>query len=363
MTTLYKRDTKGNVRSWVTEVEDDQWRTLSGIHNGTLVTSGWRKSDAKNVGKANATTGHEQALAEALAKHNKQLEKEYFTNIEDIDSFNLFKPMLAADYAKLKKPLGFPVLAQPKLDGIRCIARADGLWSRSGKPHLAIPHIWEALKHVFIKKPALVLDGELYNHELKDDFNSIVSMVRKSKPTAADIKLSSELVQYHVYDLGTPDMPLGTRQHERVHALQHTRDCIQVVPNEFVSSQQALDDNYDSLMNNGYEGQMIRLVGSMYENKRSNNLLKRKEFVTDEFEVVEVLEGKGNWSGCAKKVVVKLQDGTTSEAGCRGTQAQMTALLNGAKPDWATVRYFGFTPDGKLRFGVMIDHGFGERKD
>ena len=35
MNKLYKRDTKGKVRSWVTEVEDDQWRTVAGIHNGT----------------------------------------------------------------------------------------------------------------------------------------------------------------------------------------------------------------------------------------------------------------------------------------------------------------------------------------
>jgi len=363
METLYKRDTKGNVRSWVTEVEDDQWRTVAGIHNGTLVTSGWRKSDAKNVGKANATTGHEQALAEALAKHNKQLEKEYFTNIEDIDNFHLFKPMLAADYAKLKKPVQFPVYSQPKLDGIRCIARRDGLWSRSGKQHISIPHIWEALAPLFEETPDLVLDGELYNHELKDDFNKIVSLVRKAKPSADDLVESKKLVQYHVYDIYEEDtFESRTRSYHDVVNILINDQCIQAVPTTIIDTQDQLNDTYGDYLENGYEGQMVRLDGQ-YENKRSKNLLKRKEFVTDEFEVVEVLEGKGNWSGCAKKVVVKLQDGTTSEAGCRGTQAQMATLLNGDKPDWATIRYFGFTPDGKLRFGVMIDHGFGERKD
>ena len=360
MNKLYKRDTKGKVRSWVTEVEDDQWRTIAGIHNGNLVTSGWRKSDAKNVGRSNETSGHEQALAESNAQHKKQLEKGYFTNVEDIDNFHLFKPMLAADYAKLKKPVQFPLYSQPKLDGIRCIARKDGLWSRSGKEITSIPHIWEALAYLFEESPDMVLDGELYNHELKDDFNKIVSLVRKVKPSADELSESKKLVQYHVYDI-CEEGSFESRD-KSYHDVVLNVNFVQAVPSTLIETQVELDDTYGEYLENGYEGQMVRLNGQ-YENKRSKNLLKRKEFVTDEFEVVEVLEGKGNWSGCAKKILIKLSDGTTCEAGCRGTQADMTKLLNGDKPDWATVRYFGLTPDGKLRFGVMIDHGFGDRED
>ena len=73
METLYKRDTKGKVRSWVTEVEDDQWRTIAGIHNGNLVTSGWRKSDAKNVGRSNETLLIEAVTAMLLQCLNAQI--------------------------------------------------------------------------------------------------------------------------------------------------------------------------------------------------------------------------------------------------------------------------------------------------
>ena len=361
MNTIYKRDSKGNVRSWVAEVEDDQWRTVAGLLDGNLVTSGWRKSDAKNIGKLNETTGHEQAIAESNAKLKKQLEQGYFTRIEDIDDSKLFKPMLAADYAKLKKPVQFPVYSQPKLDGIRCIARKDGLWSRSGKPITSIPHIWESLAHRFIKNPTLILDGELYNHELKDDFNKIVSLVRKEDPSPEELTESRELVQYHVYDI-YEEGSFEIRSYHYHEVVDSVSDFIHAVPSTLIATQVELDDTYGDYLEKGYEGQMVRLNGE-YENKRSKNLLKRKEFSTAEFDVVEVLEGKGNWSGCAKKIVIKLADGTTCEAGCRGTQAAMAKLLNGPKPEWATVRYFGFTPDGKLRFGVMIDHGFGQRED
>jgi len=362
--TVYKIDSHGKMRQWTGEVQDDSWRSVAGVVDGKSVISGWRLSEAKNVGRSNETTAHDQAKLEADASLTKKLDSGYFADINLVGTSTKFDPMLAADYAKLKKPLVFPVRTQPKLDGIRCIANAGGLWSRNGKPHLAIPHIWEALEHLFIASPDLVLDGELYNHALKDDFNSIVSMVRKSKPTTEDIAVSKELVQYHVYDIGAPGVELAERQHRYARILQVTPECIQLVPNEFITSQQELDDDYDSLMSRGYEGQMIRLVGSNYENKRSKNLLKRKEFDTAEFRVLEIMEGEGNWAGCAKKIRVMMPDGVTeSDAGCRGTMEQMRVLLNGDKPDWATVRYFGFTQDGKLRFGVMIDYGNDVRED
>ena len=46
-----------------------------------------------------------------------------------------------------------------------------------------------------------MLDGELYNHGLKDDFEKIISCVRKTKPTDADRAESRKLVQFHCYDI------------------------------------------------------------------------------------------------------------------------------------------------------------------
>ena len=47
------------------------------------------------------------------------------------------------------------------------------MWTRAGKPTTSCPHIWESVKHIF-DTSNVVLDGELYNHELKADFQKIV---------------------------------------------------------------------------------------------------------------------------------------------------------------------------------------------
>jgi ATP-dependent DNA ligase len=108
---------------------------------------------------------------------------------------------------------------------------------------------------------------------------------------------------------------------------------------------------------------MVR-IDRPYENKRTKNLLKRKEFLTDEFEVVEVLEGQGNWQGCVKHFVLRLNSEKTFQAGVRGDMDTLRAMWkNQEKPDWVTLRYFTPTPDGVPRFPVVIDWGFGKRED
>ena len=108
---------------------------------------------------------------------------------------------------------------------------------------------------------------------------------------------------------------------------------------------------------------MVRL-DEKYENKRSKHLLKRKEFITEEFEVVSMEEGQGNWSGHTKRFILRLADGREVGAGVRGNQDQLSKLWESQEtPTWATLRYFDLTPDGIPRFPVVIDYGVGERDD
>ena len=128
-------------------------------------------------------------------------------------------------------------------------------------------------------------------------------------------------------------------------------------------TQEELDACYSSYTEDGYEGQMVR-NDAPYECKRSKNLLKRKEFITEEFKVIEVIEGQGAWSGYAKRFILALPDGTEFGSGVRGTQAQLKALLEtNEKPNWATCRFFELTPDGIPRFPVVVDYGTGVRED
>jgi len=89
---------------------------------------------------------------------------------------------------------------QPKLDGVRCVFTKDGAFSRTGKEFKNVDHIKETLKPLFKQYPYIKLDGELYNHKLKDDFEKIISLVRKTKPTFEHRQEAEKLVQYHVYD-------------------------------------------------------------------------------------------------------------------------------------------------------------------
>ena len=365
--TLYKRDSKGEIREWFGEVGNDGttygWRSTAGLETGKKVTSGWKIVEQKNVGKANETSLESQSELEMFAEFNKKRERGYFETIEDIDKFTKIKPMLAAKYEDVKINFeGNRYYSQPKLDGIRCIARADGLWSRAGKEIISVPHIHKALEDFFEKHPEAVLDGELYNHDLRENFNKITSLVRKTKPSESDLEESAQLVQYHVYDLISSNQIFSKRIDEV--CLIDFDVCIQIVQTLEITNQEHLDRNYGAYIEDGYEGQMIRLDDVYQQNKRSKFLLKRKEFLTDEFKVIGVEEGKGNWLGHIKRFVLELPDGTQFGAGVRGTQEVMKEMfLNKEKPDWATLRYFTPTPDGIPRFPVVIDWGLNKRED
>ena len=123
-----------------------------------------------------------------------------------------YKPMLA--YPVSSKPIDYskPVFIQPKLDGVRCLIQYNKdmvtAYSRTGKEWKNIYHILRELTPFFKKHPNVVLDGELYNHDFKDDFESIISMVRKTKPTMQDRLKSAHNVQFHCYDMVNKRMKL-----------------------------------------------------------------------------------------------------------------------------------------------------------
>ena len=365
--TLYKRDSAGNVRIYRGEVAEEggNWftRVITGLSDGKQVRSGWRIVEQKNVGKANQTSLEEQAFAEMTANAMKKLERGYFSDIKKVDTFDKIKPMLASKYEDANVIWGLEtIFSQPKLDGIRCVARANGLWTRAGKELVSIPHINEELKEFFENYPDAILDGELYNHDLRENFNKITSLVRKTKPTEADIVEAKGLVQYHVYDLiSSPEV-----FSDRMNFLRIALDVpsVEIVNTNKVETADELDDLYGAYLEDGFEGQMVRKDELYQQNKRSKYLIKRKEFLTDEYDVIRVEEGKGNWAGHIKRFVLQTENGQEFGAGVRGNQEVLSALFkSGETPTWCTLRYFAPTPDGIPRFPVIIDWGMGQRED
>jgi len=170
---LFARTNTGAIQTWTIEVDGNKYRTHYGQLDGAIQITEWTLCVGKNTGKKNATSNEDQAVKEAKATWKKKKESGYFEKITDIDGVSFTEPMLAKNYDDYKDDLKYPVYSQPKLDGIRCVVKKDGMWSRNGKPIVSAPHVLVALKDFFVKFPNAILDGELYADKFANDFNAI----------------------------------------------------------------------------------------------------------------------------------------------------------------------------------------------
>ena len=356
---LFKRTSTGAIQEWRIEVRGSSYRTVSGQQDGQHVESGWKTAQPKNVGRANETSAKEQCRLEVEAKYAKKLAQGgYHSSIENIDKPKFFKPMLAQNFDKVGVDFETQtVFSQPKLDGVRCIADQFGLWTRQGKPIVAVPHVSAALAPLFEQFPTLVLDGELYADKLAQDFNKIISLVRKQKPTEERLAEAARTITYNVYDMPSLHGEFSARQGGVVDLLASTSTCIVEVETRLVTNSEELDELYGQYVAAGYEGQMVRISEVYYEQKRSKQLLKRKQFMDVEFTVVSVNEGVGNRGGMAGFIEYVLPDGRMFRSGIKGTHAYCKDLLDHADEypgGMGTVRFFDYTPDGFPRFPVTV---------
>jgi len=360
---LYKVDSTGKVRVYFIEQEDEKYRMVTGVLDGKMTRSKWTTAKPKNVGRSNATTAEQQANLEITARYVKKLNEGYYSSLDSAKenpAGKFFQPMLATEWSKVKdKDKPFPLIADPKLDGMRMTKYANEAISRKGKDIPTVPHIVEALESFHERFPTIRLDGEIYNHEYKEDFNALMSIARKLKPTEEDLKVSKEKLEYHVYDMYDYANPNMTAIDRKMWLLVNlpVDSPIRMVPWKLVYSQEELEEVKQENIADGYEGTITRVYNSVYENKRSKNLLKIKDFITEEHEIIDILPGKGNKSDIAGRILVN-NNGTTVGCGIRGSWEYCKTILEN-KDQYigkdATVRHFGQTPDGSLRFPVCID--------
>ena len=250
------------------------------------------------------------------------------------------------------------VYMQPKLDGVRCLIQLNDkgevyAYSRTGKPWLNIAHILEDLEYFFEIHPDVVLDGELYNHDLRDDFEKIISLVRKQKPTADDRSEAAKLVQFHCYDYveTVMNMPYSYRMDQLCTSDMYS-DCVKHVYTTRITQDQA-NIQHQANLDEGYEGSILRL-DKPYECKRSYNLQKFKDFHDKEAFIVGYQTGKGKRTGTLGKFLMMDDDGV--EFGCPPGKGynykDLTNILDNVS-DYigkrATFTYFERTPAGSYR--------------
>ena len=223
----------------------------------------------------------------------------------------MIKPMLAHKLNESKIDWDKPVYMQPKLDGVRCLFTKDGAFSRTGKQFMNVQHIKEELQEFFDQNPAMVLDGELYNHNLRNDFEKIISLVRKQKPTDEDRSEARKLTQYHVYDYTNTSMSNMVNYKYRLNQLTCSdiyTSSIHYVESRRVKSMKQAKDFHIRKLAEGYEGSILR-TNTPYKHGRSWGLMKFKDFHDAEATIVDYQEGKGKRLGTIGKFIMQDDDG------------------------------------------------------
>lgn len=340
--TLYSIDSTGKIRIWYQEQNGCKYRTISGVQDGQLVTSEYTICEGKNLGRANETSPIEQATAEIEAKYKKQLKTGYSKTVSGADNgCSYVEPMLAKHYKDYATKIDFGRSnwgIQIKFNGNRCIATKNGLFTRKGEKYLAVPHIENSLKPFFTLFPDAVLDGELFNYDLRQTLNELSKLVRRTvNITAEDLAKSEKIVKFYIYDGYDFDglnqsFPYHTRKAWIDREVIGQYNYIEKVTTHPIKSVDEMNQYFTKFITDNEEGGILRDLDSSYENKRSKSLLKLKPEMDDEAIILDITEGSGNWSGTGKRITLKWKD-KTFDATFKGTYEDCVQFLKD-KQEW-----------------------------
>jgi DNA ligase-1 len=201
-----------------------------------------------------------------------------------------FKPMLAVNADKEK--IQYPCLCSTKLDGIRCIFKDGKMLARSLKPITSetLQKRFQWLKD-FSKKNNIILDGELYSHEMT--FTEISHYVRKE-----EIEVP-ESIRFKCFDMisnGLYDEPFIKRYTDLLNI--DFRGNLDVVKQKTIELEDELDEEFENALKSGYEGLILRSIYSPYKCGRSSinegYLLKLKPFESFDANILGVEERMDN---------------------------------------------------------------------
>jgi len=388
---MYKKDIKGNKRVWFGAVTSQGIVTSYGLVDGIKQITEPYAIELNNSGRNYI----EQASLELRSRYEVKMRKEGFRFPGEIKSINT-KPMLAEDWWKRKSNtvLYYPVVIQPKLDGIRCLVKKDNdscniiYRSRTNKTYDFGYLFDEEINAILMFFPFQVeLDGELYIHgmmlqgissvvSLKISEDEIPTLKGTKKEHAIDIlKIREDKLKYNIFTIITPnDMVYEDRNELLVKAynaaekyLGRHMERVVIVHDEPVFSIEDIEKNAKKYTEKlGYEGLMIYKLGlslppnkiseSYYKSSRSWNLIKYKPFFDEEMIILLVKGGKGKASELAG-FRVEDNKGITHEVNIAESDDIRKYIFDNPLSvigKEATVKHYGRTEDGKLRHASVI---------
>lgn len=217
----------------------------------------------------------------------------------------VFECMLAHDGANHESKITGKKILQPKLDGVRALTVVDyesrtvTMYTRNGKVLENFTHITEYLEK-FIDEigRSMVFDGEV----VSSSFQTLMKQVhRKENVQAQDARLCLfDVVPLVEFKAGQSIMG-QRRRNQFLHNFENIfKDSgfIEIIPqievnlDEFLGEIEYRDYN-KKMVEDGFEGIMIKDPDAKYECKRSTAWLKQKPFIEVSLPIVEVEEGTG----------------------------------------------------------------------
>lgn len=197
----------------------------------------------------------------------------------------------------------------PKLDGLRAVFHADKgkLLTRSNKTFVGFEHIERDLQKFCDKYNIKYVDGEIYKHGVP--FQTVQS-IAINKDEHDERKM---MLNYNVFALvGKNDEIKSSLDFnsffimDPIKQLEVWGHYITPLHPEIVKNdEKSISEKCMEYVSQGYEGAMLRHPVNFYHYGRSNDLLKVKFFAEDEFEVIDVFEGEGKYSGMLGGIYVK----------------------------------------------------------
>jgi len=223
--------------------------------------------------------------------------------VETTETFK-FYPMLANNFNDHKDKITYPCYIQPKIDGIRYTCyynfaeNNDIIFnSRMAKPTNLFKNISSNLKMILseyynlerstLDNISIYLDGEIYSDKIP--FNILNGLCNRK---IAEIPASDEIhIKYNIFDVyivNNPKMLFKDRMFILETIFNNTRqyDNIKLVKTDIVNNFNEILEHHSNYISLNYEGSMIRKNGIYKVKGRTSDLLKYKDFIDKEFEIV-----------------------------------------------------------------------------
>ena len=232
-----------------------------------------------------------------------------------------------------------------KYDGVRGYWDGQALWTRGGL-RIAAPSWFTA------GWPAVAMDGELWAGH--GQFAKAVSTVRQQAPDGS----AWRGLRFMVFDLPAQGGPFSERL-PVLHGVvkQVDQPWVHAVAQVKVASHQALQALLGNTVGNGGEGLMLHRGASLYQGKRSDDLLKLKLHDDSEAVVVAHIPGRGKHAGKLGALLVEMlnADGKPPRRFKLGTGFTDEQRANPpAIGSWVTYRFRGLNDSRIPRFASFM---------